>query len=113
MPSRLYGILAAGRPVLAAADEESETVRIVREVGCGVVMPPGRAELVAQVIREAYEGKLPLAEMGARGRAYVEDEADRRVAFGRYRRLLADVAGAVRAAPGRGASTSSTRRSTA
>ena len=30
VPSRLYGILAAGRPVLVAADEESETVCIVR-----------------------------------------------------------------------------------
>jgi colanic acid biosynthesis glycosyl transferase WcaI len=91
VPSRLYGILAAGRPVLAAADEESETARLVREVDSGVVVPPGRPELVADAIREAYEGKLPLAEMGARGRAYVEADADRRVAFDRYRRLLADV----------------------
>jgi colanic acid biosynthesis glycosyl transferase WcaI len=91
VPSRLYGILAAGRPVLAAADEESETARLVREVGAGVVVPPGRPELVADAIREAYERKLPLAEMGARGRAYVEADADRLIAFDRYRRLLADV----------------------
>jgi colanic acid biosynthesis glycosyl transferase WcaI len=91
VPSRLYGVLAAGRPVLVAADEESETVRLVRDAGAGVVVPPGRPELVADVIREAYDGKLPLGEMGARGRAYVEREADRRVAFRRYRELLADI----------------------
>jgi colanic acid biosynthesis glycosyl transferase WcaI len=91
VPSRLYGVLAAGRPVLVAADEESETVRLVRETGSGVVVPPGRPELVAEVIRDAFEGKLPLAEMGSRGRAYVERDADRRVAFARYRALIADV----------------------
>ena len=32
VPSRLYGILAAGRPVLAGADEDSETARLVRQV---------------------------------------------------------------------------------
>src|SRR5919109_150820 len=40
VPSRLYGILAAGRPVIAAADDTSETARLVREVGCGLVIPP-------------------------------------------------------------------------
>src|SRR5258708_17152624 len=35
VPSRLYGILAAGRPVLVSADPESETARLVEEVGCG------------------------------------------------------------------------------
>jgi putative colanic acid biosynthesis glycosyltransferase WcaI len=91
VPSRLYGILAAGRPVLVAADEDSETVRLVEEVGCGVVVPPGRPELIAQVLREAHAGGLDLERMGAAGRAYVEREADRSVAFGRYRSLLAGV----------------------
>ncbi len=90
VPSRIYGILAAGRPVLVSADPESETARIVAEEVCGIVVPPGRPELVAQVIRDANDGKLPLAEMGARGRAYVEREADRGVAFERYRALLAE-----------------------
>ena len=91
VPSRLYGILAVGRPVLVAADADSETVRLVEEVGCGVVVPPGRPELVAGVIRDVVEGRLPLEGMGERGREWVEREADREVAFGRYRRLVADV----------------------
>jgi glycosyltransferase involved in cell wall biosynthesis len=91
VPSRLYGILAAGRPVLVAADEDSETVRLVREVGCGIVVPPGRPELVAQVLRDAHAGEYDLAAFGGRGRAYVEREADRSVAFARYRSLLAGI----------------------
>jgi colanic acid biosynthesis glycosyl transferase WcaI len=91
VPSRLYGILAVGRPVLVSADADSETVRLVDEVGCGVVLPPGRPELVAGVIRDVVERRLSLEGMGERGRAWVQREADREVAFGRYRRLVADV----------------------
>ena len=91
VPSRLYGILAVGRPVLVSADADSETVRLVEEAGCGVVVPPGRPERVAGVIRDVMEGRLSLDGMGERGRAWVEREADREVAFGRYRRLVADV----------------------
>ncbi len=91
VPSRLYGIMAAGRPAIVAADPESETARLVAEVGCGIVLPPGRPELVALAIRDAYEGRFDLAEMGRRGRAYVEAEADTQVALARYRALLAEL----------------------
>ena len=91
VPSRLYGVLAAGRPVLAAADDESETARLVREVGCGIVIPPGRPELLARTIRAALQGEHDLAEMGRRGRAYVEAEADRMVAMERYRALVREL----------------------
>jgi glycosyltransferase involved in cell wall biosynthesis len=92
VPSRLYGIMAAGRPVIVAAEAESETARLVSEVGCGIVLPPGRPELVALAIRDAYEGRLDLAEMGRRGRAYAVAEADTRVALARYRALLEELA---------------------
>jgi glycosyltransferase involved in cell wall biosynthesis len=91
VPSRVYGILSVGRPVLVSADADSETARLVQEAGCGVVVPPGRPELVAGVLRDVLEGRLSLDGMGERGRAWVEREADREVAFGRYRRLVGDV----------------------
>ena len=91
VPSRLYGVLSVGRPVLVSADRDSETVRLVEAAECGVVVPPGRPELVAGVIRDVVEGRLSLEGMGERGRAWVEHEADREVAFGRYRRVVADV----------------------
>ena len=91
VPSRLYGVLAVGRPVLVSADGDSETVGLVEEAGCGIVVPPGRPELVARVIRDVVEGRISLEGMGERGREWVEREADREVAFGRYRRLVADV----------------------
>jgi colanic acid biosynthesis glycosyl transferase WcaI len=94
VPSRLYGILSAGRPVIAAADEASETARLVHEVGCGIVIPPARPELLARTIRAAAEGEHDLEEMGRRGRAYVEREADRVVAMERYRALVRELVAA-------------------
>lgn len=91
VPSRLYGVLAVGRPVIVAADAESETAQVVERVGCGIVVPPGRPELLAAAIRSAYDGELDLQAMGARGREFVTREADREVAVARYRRLLTEL----------------------
>jgi glycosyltransferase involved in cell wall biosynthesis len=93
VPSRIYGILAVGRPVVVAADADSETAKLVRELDCGLVVQPGRPELLARVLRELASGDHDLAAMGARGRTYVEEEADSEVAIGRYRELLAEVGG--------------------
>jgi colanic acid biosynthesis glycosyl transferase WcaI len=92
VPSRLYGILSAGRPVLVAADADSETASIVTSVGCGILAPSNRPELVAEAIRAAYDGRHDLEELGRRGRAFVVGEADREVAVGRYRELLHEIA---------------------
>jgi colanic acid biosynthesis glycosyl transferase WcaI len=92
VPSRLYGILAVARPVIVAADPESETAQVVEHVGCGIVVPPGRPELVARAIRDAHDGKYDLERMGRLGREWVTTEADRDVAVGRYRELLLELA---------------------
>ena len=92
VPSRLYGILAVGKPVIVAADPESETAQLVTAVGCGIVVPPGRPELLARAIRDAHDGKYDLEAMGARGREWVEREGDRTVAVRRYRDLLLGLA---------------------
>jgi len=91
VPSRMYGVLAVGRPVIVAADADSETALVAREGGCGLVVPPGRPELLAEPIRDAYEGRHALAAMGARARRYAVAETDRGVAVGRYRELLGEV----------------------
>ena len=93
VPSRLYGVLAVGRPVIAAADADSETAELVRTIGCGLVVPPGRPELLAAGIRRAYDGEFDLVDMGRRAREYAVAEADRRVAVSRYRELLAELVG--------------------
>ena len=93
VPSRIYGILSVGRPAIVAADEDSETARLVHHAGCGIVVPPGRPELLAAAIRECHDGAHDLEEMGRRGREHVRGHADRSVAVGRYRDLLRELVG--------------------
>jgi colanic acid biosynthesis glycosyl transferase WcaI len=88
VPSRVYGILAAARPVIVAADPDSETARLVEQTNCGVAIPPDRPDLLAGAIRDAHDGRLDLEGMGARGREYVVREADRSVALARYRAMV-------------------------
>jgi colanic acid biosynthesis glycosyl transferase WcaI len=91
VPSRLYGILAAGRPVIAAAEPESETAQLVARIECGVVIPPGNSFALARAIRAAHDGEFDLAEMGRRARAFAEAEGDRPIAIGRYGAVLGEL----------------------
>ena len=92
VPSRVYGVFAAGRPVIAAADAQSETAQLTERIGCGVVVPPGRPELLAAAIRRAHSGELDLEELGRKARDYVIHEANRPVAVARYRKMLVELA---------------------
>lgn len=91
VPSRLYGIMSVGRPVIVAAEEMSETAQLVESVDCGIVVPPGRPELITQTIRKAHAGSYDLAAMGERAREFAVEEADRGVAVDRYRAVLHEV----------------------
>lgn len=68
VPSKLYSILAAGRPVLVVAAKESDAARIVTEAGCGMAADPDDPGGVAEAIRELRSDPLRLAEMGMRAR---------------------------------------------
>ena len=69
VPSRLYGFSLSDGPFIVYADEDSETAGIVRAHGCGIVVPPSEPELLARAIRDAYDGRVDLEQMGAFARA--------------------------------------------
>ena len=93
VPSRLYGVLAAGRPVLVAADDTSEAAQLVHEAGAGIVVPPGRPADVESAIRAARDGQYDLDEMGRRGRDYVVSRHGREAGLAAYHDLLEQVLG--------------------
>lgn len=68
VPSKLYSILAAGRPVLAIAAQNSDAAHIVVESGCGLAADPDDPAAVAAAIRELRSSSARLAEMGRRAR---------------------------------------------
>jgi glycosyltransferase involved in cell wall biosynthesis len=63
VPSKLYPILAAGRPVLALAPEESDVARVVRRSGCGVVANPDDPAAMARIVLELAEDPPRVAKM--------------------------------------------------
>jgi len=75
VPSKLYSILAAGRPVLVVAAAESDAARIVTQSGCGLTADPDDPAAVAAAIRQLRGDPARLREMGRRARAAAEKYA--------------------------------------
>ena len=69
VPSKLYPILAAGKPVLVVAAPGADVARIVTKAGCGVVIDPEDAPGLAAAIRLLSNQPDRVAEMGRRARA--------------------------------------------
>jgi len=91
VPSKIHGILASGRPVLAAVEDECEVAEIVRRENCGTVVEPGNARQMAQVI-EALSGRQDLLEeQGRNGRLAAERRYSRRSAVARYANLFEEI----------------------
>ena len=88
-PSKVYGILAAARPLLAAVDPDSEAARIVRATGCGFVVPPRDVSAWCAAIKDLRRiGPEERMRLGLAGRLWVEERHSRVVATSDYRRLL-------------------------
>jgi glycosyltransferase involved in cell wall biosynthesis len=75
VPSKLYSILAAGRPVLAVAAEESDMVRIVRNSRCGLAADPDDPASVAAALRTMRDEPRELTYMGQRAREAAKNYA--------------------------------------
>jgi len=68
VPSRMYNILAIGKPILAIMDEESEVARVVAEEGTGWVVKEDDLSVLVSAIKEASRRPDLLRVMGERGR---------------------------------------------
>ncbi|HLX37513.1 MAG TPA: glycosyltransferase family 4 protein, partial [Candidatus Binataceae bacterium] len=91
VPSKVYGILAAGKPFVAMMEREAEVARIAIESRVGFVVAPGDAAGLARIIREAASNRGALDAMGVRARALAERSFDRRIATRRFGALIAAV----------------------
>jgi len=72
VPSRMYNVMAAGKPIIAVAEPDSELALVVREEDIGWVVSPGDSEGLRTVILEAYANPDQLAQMGQRARHAAE-----------------------------------------
>ena len=76
VPSKMYGILAAGKPIVAVAPEETDAVSLGAKFGFAVSADPDKPESVAAAIRLLVTDAKKLQNMGRAAQA-VAPEYDR------------------------------------
>ncbi len=91
VPSKTYSILAAGRPVLASVDRDTEVERIVERSGAGVAVPPDDPEAFTKALSRLVAAPDELAQMGASGRRFVEGWASPGAVAAQYEDLFEEL----------------------
>ncbi len=88
VPSKLYGILAAGVPFVAAVDEASEVTRVARATGAGLIIPPDSPSDLAVCLRWCMDHRDQLRVMGAHGRKMAEAEFSKTICVRRVEEAI-------------------------
>jgi glycosyltransferase involved in cell wall biosynthesis len=91
LPSKLYGILAAGRPVVFIGDPRGESATLIASHGCGVSARSGDAPALAAALRTLRDDTGARLAMGRRAREAFERDYDMPIALSRWRDVLADL----------------------
>jgi glycosyltransferase involved in cell wall biosynthesis len=91
VPSKFYGIAAAGRPIIAITAADGEIANLVRDNHCGRVIEPGESEKLAATILELLKDPDQLATMGRNARAMLDSQFTRRAALKRWCDVLDEV----------------------
>ena len=85
VPSKLYGVMAAGKPVLGVLDEGSEARLIVEECNCGVCIEPGNYKEISNNIEYILNNKEEIKALGLNGRQYLETNLTKEVSINKYK----------------------------
>ncbi|PWW45225.1 MULTISPECIES: glycosyltransferase family 4 protein [Paenibacillus] len=93
VPSKIYGVMAAGKPVLGVLEQGSEGYRIISESMCGRLIEPQRYEMFVKHVKDLYMlNRDELKKMGLEGRGYLEQHLKRNVSMEKYKVLLSRLA---------------------
>ena len=82
MPSKLTGMLASGRPVVATAHEGTEVARVVKD--CGLVVPPENPAAFANAIFKLSNDLSLRGHFGRAARCYAEENLDKEAVLKRF-----------------------------
>ena len=72
LPSKVFSIMASGRPMLVCAEEDSETWQLVKKAGAGLWVPPGDPAILAESIQMLKHDEALRDRLGQNGRTWVE-----------------------------------------
>lgn len=88
VPSKFYGVLAAGRPCLFIGDPHGEIASAIRELDCGFALPAGDAQELARVVGTLADDRSLLQATGAAARRAFDERFDRSIAAARWTEVL-------------------------
>jgi colanic acid biosynthesis glycosyl transferase WcaI len=95
VPSKLYGIMSAARPVLASVESNSEVARALQTHRCGLTVPPETPTAIADAVRKLFATpRHTLDTWGTRGREACIAHYSRRSSTDRYAAVLSQAAAA-------------------
>ena len=89
VPSKAYGIMAAGRPIIYQGAEDGEVARMVAKEGIGYVIPPGDRKSLCDSILSLYRDKEGRIQMGAAARRALEEKYSAAEGLAAYQKVLA------------------------
>ena len=87
-PSKIFSIMACGRLAIITADEASDLIRVVRESGCGRVVPAGDPAAFVGAVRKVFEDRELLVHEGGRARDYVVKNYSKEAISAHYDQLI-------------------------
>ena len=88
MPSKTYNIMAAGKPVLALTDNDSELAKVIDENEIGWHLEPGDADALEAALNDIHDRRTELEKMGRLARAEAERNYTLSLAISRYEEAL-------------------------
>ncbi|MGB6059357.1 MAG: glycosyltransferase family 4 protein [Microthrixaceae bacterium] len=91
VPSKLYSILASGRPVLASVDAGTEVATTIDRAGAGNAVPPEDVDAFCNALDQMLDSPEKLAAMGESGRRFVEEWVSPAAVGEAYERLFEDL----------------------
>lgn len=88
VPSKFYGIAAAGRPTVFVGSSDGEIARLLKLHACGIIVEQGDGAALARAILSLERDPLRCREMGANARRVFEAEFDKTIAVARWQSLI-------------------------
>ena len=85
-PSKAYGIMGVGKPIIGVLEQGSEVRMLIEEIGCGKCCDPGDYLEVANIIRWyiKHAGTEEEKVIGIKGRKYLEKNLTKDISVGKY-----------------------------
>jgi len=74
VPSKAFGLMAAGVPIVAVMSVKSEVARIIREENCGILVKSGEKKTLANSILQLYNDSNQLKQMGANALTAIQEK---------------------------------------